>query len=77
MANKNDLSEFDLIIIDPPFDKKLEEKILNKILNKMELKKSCKIYLEHSKFCDINLPENVRIIKEKKLGDVKALLLEL
>ena len=74
---KNDLSEFDLIIIDPPFDKKLEEKILNKILNKMELKKSCKIYLEHSKFCDINLPENVRIIKEKKLGDVKALLLEL
>jgi len=74
---KNDLSNFDLIVIDPPFNMQLEEKILKKIVSKNELKKSCKIYLEFSKFCEIEIPGRLRILKEKKLGDVRALLLEI
>ena len=75
--SKNDLSNFDLIIIDPPFSMQLEEKILKKIISKNELKKSCKIYLEFSKFSEIEVPSRLKILKEKKLGDVKALLLEI
>ena len=75
--SKNDLSNFDLIIIDPPFNMQLEEKILKKIISKNELKKSCKIYLEFSKFSEIEVPSRLKILKEKKLGDVKALLLEI
>ena len=56
---------------------KLEEKVLKKIISKNELKKSCKIYLEFSKFCEIEIPSRLKILKEKKLGDVKALLLEI
>ena len=74
---KNDLSNFDLIVIDPPFNMQLEEKVLKKIISKNELKKSCKIYLEFSKFCEIEIPGRLRILKEKKLGDVRALLLEI
>ena len=74
--SKNDLSNFDLIVIDPPFNMQLEEKVLKKIISKNELKKSCKIYLEFSKFCDIDIPSRFKILKEKKLGDVRALLLE-
>ena len=75
--HKNDLSNFDLIIIDPPFEKGFEEKILKQILKKDELKKSCKIYIEYSKFVDLELPKSVNVIKQKKLGDVKALLIEI
>ena len=74
---KNDLSNFDLIVIDPPFNMQLEEKALKKIVSKNELKKSCKIYLEFSKFSEIEVPSRLKILKEKKLGDVKALLLEI
>ena len=54
-----------------------EEKILKQILKKDELKKSCKIYIEYSKFVDLELPKSVNVIKQKKLGDVKALLIEI
>jgi len=47
------------------------------ILKKNELKKSCKIYIEYSKFVDLELPNTVNVIKEKKLGDVRALLIEI
>jgi len=75
--SKNDLSNFDLIVLDPPFNMQLEEKVLKKIISKNELKKSCKIYLEFSKFCEIDIPGRLKILKEKKLGDVRALLLEI
>ena len=75
--SKNDLSNFDLVIIDPPFNMQLEEKVLKKITSKDELKKSCKIYLEYSKFSEIEIPSRLKILKEKKLGDVKDLLLEI
>ena len=75
-VKKHDLSEFDLIFIDPPFDQELELKILRLLMRKNELKSSCKIYLEYSKFNEIEIPESLTVLKEKSAGDVKALLLQ-
>ena len=74
---KNDLSHFDLILLDPPFGQEHELKILKSIIRKNEIKSSCKIYLEYSKFTTLEIPEEFNILKEKSVGDVKALLLEI
>ena len=70
-----DSSDFDLIFLDPPFGENYELKILNLLIQDKNLKSSCKIYLEFSKFTDLVIPDSVTILKEKSVGDVKALLL--
>ena len=70
-----DLSEVDIIFLDPPFNKNYETKILNQLFKKKDLKPSCKIYLEYSKYNDIEIPKGLIVLKEKDVGDVKALLL--
>ena len=70
-----DLSEIDIIFLDPPFNKGYEIKILNQLLKKTNLKSSCKIYLEYSKYNDLEIPKEFNVIKQKDVGDVKALLL--
>ncbi len=70
-----DLSEIDIIFLDPPFNKGYEIKILNQLLKKTNLKSSCKIYLEYSKYNDLKIPKEFNVIKQKDVGDVKALLL--
>lgn len=70
----NDLSKFDFIFLDPPFNEDHELKILN-LIQKKDLKSSCKIYLEYSKFTELDIPESLSLLKEKSVGDVKALLL--
>ena len=72
----NDLSKFDLIFLDPPFNNNLEMKTLEILSNNKSLKPSCKIYLEFSKFSKIELPISFKILKEKNLGDVKSLFLK-
>lgn len=71
----HELSKIDIIFVDPPFDKNYEIKILQQLSKKNDLKSSCKIYLEYSKYNDIEIPKNFSILKEKSVGDVKALLL--
>ena len=66
---------FDIIFLDPPFNKDFETKILNQLFKKKDLKPSCKIYLEYSKYNDIEIPKEFIVLKEKDVGDVKALLL--
>tara|TARA_A100000164_G_C21838733_1_gene739038 strand:+ start:390 stop:959 length:570 start_codon:yes stop_codon:yes gene_type:complete len=73
---ENDLSEFDLILIDPPFNEDYEKKALELLDNNQNLKSSCKIYIEFSKFKDIDIPDSFKIYKEKIIGDVRALLLK-
>ena len=73
---KNDLSYFDLILLDPPFNQEYEMKILKLIARKSDIKPSCKIYLEHSKFTIVEVPEEFEILKDKNVGDVRALLLK-
>jgi 16S rRNA (guanine966-N2)-methyltransferase len=74
---ENDLSIFDLILLDPPFNQDYEKKILELLYMNKNLKSSCKIYIEYSKFSDIELPDSFEIIKEKIIGDVKALLIKI
>ena len=73
---KNDTSNFDLILLDPPFNKDYEKKVLEHFHYNQNLKSSCKIYIEFSKFIDMNIPDSFTIYKEKIIGDVKALLLK-
>ena len=70
-----DLSEVDIIFLDPPFNKDFETKILNQLFKKKDLKPFCKIYLEYSKYNEIEIPKGFIVLKEKEVGDVKALLL--
>ena len=74
--NENDLSNFDLIFLDPPFNQNYEKKVLDILDKNKSLKSSCKIYIEFSKFDEIKLPDSFTVHKEKIIGDVKALLLE-
>ena len=73
---ENDLSDFDLIFLDPPFNQDFEKKALDIIQKKQNLKSSCKIYVEFNKFTNIDIPDSFVIYKEKTIGDVKALLLK-
>lgn len=73
---ENDLSKFDLIFADPPFSQNFEKKVLDTLYKNQSLKSSCKIYIEFSKFIDMNIPDSFTIYKEKIIGDVKALLLK-
>ena len=73
---ENDLSDFDLIFIDPPFNQGYEKKVLELVNKNQNLKSSCKIYVEFSKFIDIDIPDSFKIYKEKIIGDVRALLLK-
>ena len=70
-----DFSEIDIIFLDTTFNKGYEIKILNQLLKKTNLKSSCKIYLEYSKYNDLEIPKEFNVIKQKDVGDVKALLL--
>ena len=74
---ESDLSVFDLIFLDPPFDNNYETKVLEMLCKNKNLKSSCKIYIEFSKFSDIKLSNSYEILKEKIVGDVKALLVKI
>ena len=74
-TSKNDLSKFNLIFVDPPFNKDIEEEVLEVLASNKTLSSACKIYLEHSKFSSIEMPSSFTILKEKNVGDVKAYLL--
>lgn len=73
---RNELTAFDFIFIDPPFDKDYVTKILKILAEHKNLKSSCKIYIEMSKRESFELPNNFSILKEKKLGEVKAYLIK-
>ena len=70
-----DLSNIDLIFADPPFNQNIEKKILEIFHKNENLKLSCKIYIEFNKFTKIDLPNSFKIIKDKMIGDVRALLI--
>jgi len=73
---ENDLSELDLIFLDPPFNQDFEKKVLEILHKDKNLKSSCKIYIEFSKFTNVDIPSSFKIYKEKNIGDVTALLLK-
>ena len=64
-----------MIFVDPPFNQDIEKKILEIFHKNENLKLSCKIYIEFNKFTKIDLPNSFKIIKDKMIGDVRALLI--
>jgi 16S rRNA G966 N2-methylase RsmD len=61
----------DIIFLDPPFNKDYETKILNQLFKKKDLKPSCKIYLEYSKYNEIEIPKDLLSSKKKMLEMLK------
>ena len=67
---------FDLIFMDPPYEFKDYEILLETIaLNKI-LSKNGYIFLEHSARISINIPDTFKVIREKKVGEAKGLLIQ-
>ena len=64
-----------MIFADPPFNQDIEKKILEIFHKNENLKLSCKIYIEFNKFTKLDLPNSFKIIKDKMIGDVRALLI--
>ena len=69
-------SIYDIVFIDPPFNSDVETSVLDSLANNKTLMRSCKIYLEFSKFSSFQIPETFSVLKEKNVGDVRALFLK-
>ena len=69
--------KYDLIFIDPPFNKNLIDDLLSNILNKNLLSKSGKIYFEFEKKLDLKIPDSLSTKKEKSLGEKSYVLTEI
>ena len=68
--------KYDLIFIDPPFNKNLIDDLLTDILNKNLLSNSGKIYFEFEKKLDLKFPDSISLKKEKSLGKKSYVLAE-
>ena len=70
-------SAYDLIFVDPPFKQGYIDEILNKILEAKLLDLKGKIYFEFEKSLEINLPNNIKEIRKKSLGEKTYMLAEI
>ena len=76
VKNNNFNIKYDLIFIDPPFNKNLIHDLLISILEKQLLSKKGRIYIEFEKKLDIKIPESLKLIKKKSLGRKSYVLVE-
>ena len=76
VQNKSSKAKYDLIFIDPPFNKNLIDDLLTDILNKNLLSNSGKIYFEFEKKLDLKIPESLDLKKKKSLGEKSYVLAE-
>ena len=68
IQNNNSGTKYDLIFIDPPFNKNLIHDLLAAILEKELLSKNGQIYFEFEKKLDLEIPESLNLKKKKSLG---------
>ena len=71
-----DLSEYDLIFLDPPFDQVNYESLLSAIRTQDLLAANGKIYLETDKRTEILLSKKQEVLKDKTIGDVRLMILQ-
>ena len=76
IQNNNSGTKYDLIFIDPPFNKNLIHDLLAAILEKELLSKNGQIYFEFEKKLDLEIPESLTLKKKKSLGKKSYLLAE-
>ena len=68
IQNNSSETKYDLIFIDPPFNKNLIHDLLAAILEKELLSKNGQIYFEFEKKLDLEIPESLNLKKKKSLG---------
>ena len=76
IQNNSSETKYDLIFIDPPFNKNLIHDLLAAILEKELLSKNGQIYFEYEKNLDLEIPESLSLIKKKSLGKKSYVLAE-
>ena len=76
IQNNNSRTKYDLIFIDPPFNKNLIHDLLAAILEKELLSKNGQIYFEFEKKLDLEIPESLNLKKKKSLGKKSYVLAE-
>ena len=76
IQNNNSGAKYDLIFIDPPFNKNLVHDLLAAILEKELLSKNGQIYFEFEKKLDLEIPESLNLKKKKSLGKKSYVLAE-
>ena len=76
IQNNNSGTKYDLIFIDPPFNKNLIHVLLAAILEKELLSKNGQIYFEFEKKLDLEIPESLTLKKKKSLGKKSYILAE-
>ena len=77
VKNNNSQTKYDLIFIDPPFNKNLIDDLLTTILKKELLSNNGKIYFEFEKKLDFKIPKSLNLKKEKSLGKKSYVLAEI
>jgi len=77
VKNNNSQTKYDLIFIDPPFNKNLIDDLLATILRKELLSKNGRIYFEFEKKLDFKIPKSLNLKKEKSLGKKSYVLVEI
>jgi 16S rRNA (guanine966-N2)-methyltransferase len=77
VKNNNSQTKYDLICVDPTFNKNLIEDLINSILEKGLLSKYGRIYFEFEKKLDLKIPKSLSLKKKKSLGRKSYVLTEL
>ena len=76
IQNNSSETKYDLIFIDPPFNKNLIHDLLTAILEKELLSKNGQIYFEFEKKLDLEIPKSLSLKKKKSLGKKSYVLAE-
>ena len=76
IQNNNYGTKYDLIFIDPPFNKNLIHDLLAAILEKELLSKNGQLYFEFEKKLELEMPESLNLKKKKSLGKKSYVLAE-
>ena len=76
IQNNNSGAKYDLIFIDPPFNKNLIDNLLSNILSRELLAENGKIYFEFEKKLELKIPESLCLKKKKSLGKKSYVLVE-
>ena len=76
IQNNNSGTKYDLIFIDPPFNKNLIHDLLAAILEKELLSKNGQLYFEFEKKLELEMPESFNLKKKKSLGKKSYVLAE-
>ena len=77
IQNNNSEIKYDLIFIDPPFNKNLIHDLLAAILEKELLSKNGQLYFEFEKKLELEMPESLNLKKKKSLGKKSYVLAEI